>query len=78
MAGLFGPPRAARGRLGRFPARRFGYDDTGLADGGVAGRFSETVHQVENRLGVNAGVCGPGGLPSPCRYGVDPRSPSCV
>ena len=35
--------------------------------------FGETVHQVENRLGVNAGVCGPGGLPSPCRYGVDQR-----
>ena len=35
--------------------------------------FGETVHQVENRLGVNAGVCGPAGLPSPCRYGVDQR-----
>ena len=35
--------------------------------------FGETVHQAENRLGVNAGVCGPGGLPSPCRYGFDQR-----
>ena len=35
--------------------------------------FGETGHQVENRLGANAGVCGPGGLPSPCRYGVDQR-----
>ena len=35
--------------------------------------FGEAVHQVENRLGVNAGVCGPAGLPSPCRYGVDQR-----
>ncbi len=35
--------------------------------------FGEIVHQVENRLGGNAGVCGPGGLPSPCRYGVDQR-----
>ena len=35
--------------------------------------FGETVHRVENRLGGNAGACGPGGLPSPCRYGVDQR-----
>ena len=35
--------------------------------------FGETVHRVQNRLGANAGVCGPGGLPSPCRYGVDQR-----
>ena len=35
--------------------------------------FGEAVHRVENRLGANAGVCGPGGLPSPCRYGVDQR-----
>ena len=35
--------------------------------------FGEMVHQAENRLGVNAGVCGPHGLPSPCRYGVDQR-----
>ena len=35
--------------------------------------FGETVHQAENRLDVNAGVCGPGGLPSPCRYGFDQR-----
>ena len=35
--------------------------------------FGEAAHRVENRLGANAGVCGPGGLPSPCRYGVDQR-----
>lgn len=35
--------------------------------------FGETVHQAENRLGVNAGVCGPSGLPSPCRYSFDQR-----
>lgn len=35
--------------------------------------FGETVHQAENQHGVNAGVCGPGGLPSPCRYGFDQR-----
>ena len=35
--------------------------------------FGMTVHQVENRLGDNAGVCGPGGRPSPCRYGFDQR-----
>ncbi|MDE2805137.1 MAG: hypothetical protein OXN18_08345 [Gemmatimonadota bacterium] len=35
--------------------------------------FGETVHQAENRLDVNAGVCGPSGLPSPCRYGFDQR-----
>ena len=35
--------------------------------------FGETVHQAENRLGVNAGVCGPAGRPSPCRYGFDLR-----
>lgn len=35
--------------------------------------FGKTDHQAENRLGVNAGVCGPSGLPSPCRYGVDQR-----
>ena len=35
--------------------------------------FGKTDHQAENRLGANAGVCGPSGLPSPCRYGVDQR-----
>ncbi len=35
--------------------------------------FGEIVHQAENRLGVNAGVCGPSGLPSPCRYDFDQR-----
>ena len=35
--------------------------------------FGETVHQAKNRLGVNAGVCGPARLPSPCRYGFDQR-----
>ncbi len=35
--------------------------------------FGETDHQAENRAGVNTGVCGPRGLPSPCRYGVDQR-----
>ena len=35
--------------------------------------FGETVHQAENRLGVNTGVCGPAQLPSPCRYGFDQR-----
>ena len=35
--------------------------------------FGETVHQAENRLDVNAGVCGPAGLPSPCRYRFDQR-----
>ena len=33
----------------------------------------ETDHQAQNRLDVNAGVCGPAGLPSPCRYGIDQR-----
>lgn len=33
----------------------------------------ETGHQAPNRLGVNAGICGPAGLPSPCRYGIDQR-----
>lgn len=33
----------------------------------------ETDHQAPNRLGVNAGICGPAGLPSPCRYGIDQR-----
>lgn len=33
--------------------------------------FGEIVHQAENRLGVNAGACGPSGLPSPCRYAFD-------
>lgn len=33
----------------------------------------ETDHEAPNRLGVNAGVCGPAGLPSPCRYGIDQR-----
>ncbi len=33
----------------------------------------ETDHQAPNRLGVNAGICGPAGLPSPCRYGIDHR-----
>ena len=40
---------------------------------GVRMDFGETVHQVENRLGSNRGVCGPGGLPSPCPYRVHPR-----
>ncbi|MDE2720551.1 outer membrane beta-barrel protein [Candidatus Palauibacter polyketidifaciens] len=40
---------------------------------GLYNDFGETVHQAENRLGVNAGVCGPTGLPSPCRYGFDER-----
>ena len=35
--------------------------------------LGETDHQVENRRGPNAGICGPGGLPSPCRYGIDQR-----
>ncbi len=35
--------------------------------------FGESGHQAENRLGVNTGVCGPSGLPSPCRYSVDQR-----
>jgi len=35
--------------------------------------FGETVHRAENRLGVNAGACGPAGRPSPCRYGFDQR-----
>ena len=35
--------------------------------------FGESDHQVENRAGVNTGVCGPSGLPSPCRYSVDQR-----
>ena len=35
--------------------------------------FGETVHQAENRRGANAGVCGPAGRPSPCRYGFDLR-----
>ncbi len=35
--------------------------------------FGETVHQAENRLDVNAGICGPSGRPSPCRYGFDQR-----
>ncbi len=35
--------------------------------------FGESDHQAENRLGVNTGVCGPSGLPSPCRYGVAQR-----
>ena len=33
----------------------------------------ETGHQAPNRLGVNAGICGPAGLPSPCRYDIDQR-----
>lgn len=33
----------------------------------------ETDHLAPNRLDVNAGVCGPAGLPSPCRYGIDQR-----
>ena len=33
----------------------------------------ETGHQAPNRLGVNADVCGPAGLPSPCRYDIDQR-----
>ncbi len=33
----------------------------------------ETGHQAPNRLGVNAGTCGPAGLPSPCRYDIDHR-----
>ena len=39
---------------------------------GLYNDFDETVHQAENRLGANAGVCG-AGLPSPCRYGFDQR-----
>ena len=35
--------------------------------------FGETTHHVENRLDANAGVCGPAGLPSPCRYRIDQR-----
>ena len=33
----------------------------------------ETGHQAPNRLGVNTGICGPAGLPSPCRYDIDQR-----
>ena len=40
---------------------------------GVHMDFGATVHRVENRLGSNRGVCGPSGLPSPCRYRVDQR-----
>ncbi len=40
---------------------------------GLYNDFGETVHQAENRRDVNAGVCGPAGLPSPCRYGFDQR-----
>ena len=40
---------------------------------GLYNDFGETVHQAENRLGVNAGACGPAGLPSPCRYAFDER-----
>ena len=40
---------------------------------GIFKDLGETVHQVENQLGANAGVCGPGSLPSPCRYGFDQR-----
>ncbi|MDE2944249.1 MAG: outer membrane beta-barrel protein [Gemmatimonadota bacterium] len=40
---------------------------------GLYNDFGETVHQAENRRDVNAGVCGPAGLPSPCRYGLDQR-----
>ena len=39
---------------------------------GLYNDFGETVHQAENRLGTNAGVCG-AGLPSPCRYAFDER-----
>ncbi len=35
--------------------------------------FGETDHLAENQLGVNASVCGPSGLPSPCRYRVEQR-----
>ncbi|MCY3554141.1 MAG: outer membrane beta-barrel protein [Gemmatimonadetes bacterium] len=38
------------------------YVDTGATD-----------HQAPNRLGVNAGICGPAGLSSPCRYSIDQR-----
>jgi opacity protein-like surface antigen len=40
---------------------------------GLYNDFGETLHQAENRLGVNAGACGPAGLPSPCRYAFDER-----
>ncbi|MDE2877625.1 outer membrane beta-barrel protein [Candidatus Palauibacter soopunensis] len=40
---------------------------------GLYNDFGETIHQAENRRDVNAGVCGPAGLPSPCRYGFDQR-----
>ena len=40
---------------------------------GLYNDFGETVHRAENRLGVNAGACGPAGLPSPCRYAFDER-----
>ena len=39
---------------------------------GLYNDFGETVHQAENRLGANAGVCG-AGRPSPCRYAFDER-----
>ncbi len=35
--------------------------------------FGETVGAAENVMGVNAGVCGPSGLPSPCEYRIDHR-----
>jgi len=35
--------------------------------------FGETVDEAPNAMGVNAGVCGPSGLPSPCEYRIDHR-----
>ncbi|MYH26622.1 MAG: outer membrane beta-barrel protein [Holophagales bacterium] len=35
--------------------------------------FGEAVDEAPNVTGVNAGVCGPSGLPSPCEYRIDHR-----
>lgn len=35
--------------------------------------FGETADEAPNVMGVNAGVCGPSGLPSPCEYRIDHR-----
>ncbi|MCY3593222.1 MAG: outer membrane beta-barrel protein [Acidobacteria bacterium] len=35
--------------------------------------FGESVDEAPNVMGVNAGVCGPAGLPSPCEYRIDHR-----
>lgn len=35
--------------------------------------FGETVDEAPNVMDVNAGVCGPSGLPSPCEYRIDHR-----